>query len=130
MLLYHGSPNLNVKALKPIAGYNHLKDNKSRVYLTQSKAFAACFGVKWHDGVGHQWTIDRKEFHLSLSPKIPINNPCVIYICEANPRSLERIKYFEFISYEPVKVVDRIDYDTFLECVTENGVIFDHNFKG
>ena len=121
--LYHGSNIQGLKTLVPKAeSINDTIGNVPKVFATDDKRFAACFGATWHDDIARQGTWDNWEtVVMGISDMVDMNSPCSLYELE-NDGSFIKLNNKEYISDKPIKIKKEIRYKTFREMLEDNGV--------
>jgi len=121
--LFHASPKQGLKYILP-KSVNIAKEigKIDLVFASDDKRFSACFGGRWHDGIGNQSTWDNwKTVTFSYSDDVKMDEPCSMYELE-NDGSFKRFKTKEVVSPHKIKVKREIKYNSFKEMLEENGV--------
>ena len=121
--LFHASPKQGLKYILP-KSVNIAKEigKIDLVFASDDKRFSACFGGRWHDGIGNQSTWDNwKTVTFSYSDDVKMDEPCSMYELE-NDGSFKRFKTKEVVSPHRIKVKREIKYNSFKEMLEENGV--------
>jgi len=86
MILYHASPDQNLKYLDPKKQQSGVHGSrKKEVYATDDKSYAAGFCFNWNSEQGFRYGREnRGPWTLKVPPKYAqkLNYPCSIYIVE------------------------------------------------
>jgi hypothetical protein len=118
MRLYHGS---NIQGLKVINPSKNNYDPEVKVYMSVDKRFAACFGTKWNYNYADLGSWDNyKTLIFGITNLVNLDQPCSLYEVECN--NFIQLYPMEFISKEPVKVIEEIRYNSFKDMLLNNDV--------
>ena len=123
---YHSSPSSGLKEISP--DYNKKRHKKGMsdkyVYVTDDPSYASAFGFEWseEDGIGFgrvnkgPWTLEVPKKEL---PRL--DNPMSLYKVEGNTKRADT-NTPEWISKNPLKVVDEKKYNTVRSALKDYGV--------
>jgi len=126
MILYHASPDQNLKYLDPKKQQSGVhRERAKEVYATNDKSYASGFSFTWNDDEGFRYgKMGRGPWLLQVPPKYSqrLNNPCSIYTVEAKGFRDLNLSTPEFASRYKVKIIGEEKYETALMCMRKNGV--------
>lgn len=133
-VVYHGSPNTDIKIFEPRA--EHVRDPKegSVVFATPSIRFASCYLFRWDDSWVHQSISlgnNKKpdEIYMVISDRKRFEKLDVggsLYLLPANQFSFNKNKnlgVYEWTSKEKVGVLSKIHFASSLEAMRIFGVM-------
>jgi len=126
MILYHASPDQNLKYLDPSKQQSGIDGiHKKETYATPDKSYSAGFCFNWNSDQGFTYGQDnRGPWILKVPPKYSqrLNNKCSIYTVETKTfRDLNRSTP-EWATKFKVKILSEEKYQTGLMCMRKNGV--------
>jgi hypothetical protein len=128
MILYHASPNQNMKYIDPAKQQTGVGDsykNIKQVYASPDKSYAAGFCFNWSDDQGFRYgRVNNGPWELKVPPKYAqrLNHPCSIYTVELNGFGNLNLSTPEYASKIKVKIISEEKYMSGLECLKKNGV--------
>jgi hypothetical protein len=127
MILYHASPDQNLKYLDPNKQQSGVDGSRVKeVYATDDKSYAAGFCFNWDSSRGFTFgkNSDNDPWELKVPPKYAnwLRKPCSIYTVETKGFRNLNISTPEYASRIKVKILSEEKYPTGLECLRQNGV--------
>jgi len=126
MILYHASPDQNLKYIDPKKTESfHNKDRSLEVYATNDKSYASAFSFNWNEDIGFVFgQVNRGPWELKVPPKYAqrLNHPCSLYVVDTKGFKNMNMSTPEYSSRIRVKVISEEKYPTALMCMRKNGV--------
>jgi hypothetical protein len=127
MILYHASPDQNLKYLDPNKQQSGVDGSrKKEVYASDDKSYASGFSFNWDSSQGFRYgrNGDNEPWELKVPPKYSqrLNKPCSIYTVETKGFRDLNLSTPEYASTQKVKVLSEEKYPTAVACMRENGV--------
>jgi len=127
MILYHASPDQNLKYLDPNKQQSGVDGiHKKEVYASNDKSYAAGFCFNWNSSQGFRFgkNTDNDPWELKVPPKYSqrLNIPCSIYTVETIGFRDLNLSTPEYSSKIKVKIINEEKYPTAIACMRENGV--------
>jgi len=129
MILYHASPDQNLKYIDPkkTESFHNEKGKISKdVYASDDKSYASGFCFTWYSSEGFTYgkENDNDPWELKVPPKYAqrLNHPCSLYIVDTKGFRNMNLSTPEYTSSIKVKVISEEKYPTALMCMRKNGV--------
>lgn len=127
MILYHASPDQNLKYLDPRKQKSGVHGERAKeVYASTDKSYAAgfCFTYNNSEGFTYGKNNDRDPWELKVPPKYSqrLNGPCSIYTVDTSSFRHLNISTPEYASKYKVKIISEEKYQTALMCLRKNKV--------
>lgn len=127
MILYHASPDQNLKYLDPRKQQSGVYgERKKEVYASNDKSYSAGFSFNWNSSEGFKYgkNSDRDPWELKVPPKYGqrLNHPCSIYTVEITTFRNLNLSTPEYASKSKVKIISEEKFPTALMCMRKNGV--------
>jgi len=130
MILYHASPQQNLKFIDPskqqtTSNITDAYKKKKEVYASDDKSYAAAFCFNWSEQQGFRYgRVNNDPWELKVPPKYAqkLNHPCSIYIVDTKGFIDLNMSTPEFVSKTKVKVLKEERYKTGHDCLRKNGV--------
>jgi len=127
MILYHASPDQNLKYLDPKKTESSHNENLPKgVYASTDKSYASAFCFTWYSSEGFKYGKERNidPWVLKVPPKYAqrLNHPCSLYVVDTKGFKNMNMSTPEYSSRIRVKVISEEKYPTALMCMRKNGV--------
>ena len=126
MILYHASPDQNLKFLDPKKQKSGVHGERQKeTYATTDKSYAAGFSFNWNSSQGFTYGQDNNgPWELKVPPKYArrMNGKCSIYTVETKTFRNLNLSTPEWASRFKVKILTEEKYETALMCMRKNGV--------
>lgn len=114
--LYHGSPLQGLKVINAFAEHKpEWFTKEERVFASPEKAFAACYGARWHDGIAHQGTFDGVLYYAPTD-EVDMGSPCSLYEI-VNDGTFVMRGHHECYTTHPVRVKKETKFNSFLDML-------------
>lgn len=114
--LYHGSPLQGLKVINAFAEHKpEWFTKEERVFASPEKAFAACYGARWHDGIAHQGTFDGVLYYAPTD-EVDMGSPCSLYEIVNDGTFIMR-GHHECYTTHPVRVKKEVTFNSFSDML-------------